>query len=142
MTDLTSALLEAAKTRILSLRSIVLLDWHDGPIEGIVEVENPVSYWHFRLFAERPLSDEPDERIYALSLISERAIDPVRSAVDDFGQKPLVWPFEKDDSHREVEALVDSAIALADAPSLLVDSVDFRTIKGIWRLVSWPVRAQ
>jgi hypothetical protein len=142
MTDLTYSRLVAAQTDALRLRSIVLLDWRDGPIDGIVKVEEPVSHWHFRLLAERPSADELDDRIYVFSLIPESAIEVIRSAAGSFGDKPLVWPYEKEDGHEDIATLVDSAIASANAPSLLVQSADFHEVKGVWRLANWPLRPQ
>lgn len=135
MTDIASAVLSAAETGRLQLRSVVLLDWHDGPVEGIAEASDPLSYWQFRMLGERTSKDDLDDRIYLLSHVPRSAMEPILAIVGPPGSKPLVWPFNAHSAQAEVETMVDAAINSADKPALLVQSRGFRDIKGVWRFV-------
>jgi hypothetical protein len=132
--DIASILLHAAeKGGGLLLRSIVLLDWHDGPVEGIAEIVNPVSFWHFRMLGERTSSDDLDDRIYLLAQVAEPAMERIKASAAPVGEKPLVWPFDERANSAELRTAVDDAISSAAAPTLLIQSATFRDIKGIWR---------
>ena len=133
--DVASALLQAAETGTLRLRSIVLLNWHDGPLEGIAEIADPVSFWHFRMLGERTSSDDLDDRIYLLAHVSGPTVERITANAVPVDEKPLVWPFDERPNSAEVRKAVDDAIASAAGPTLLIQSATFRDIKGIWRFI-------
>ncbi len=140
--DAASALLQAAGAGRLGLRSIVLLDWHDGPLEGVAELADPVSFWYFRVLGERPNRDDLDERIYLLAQVSKQAIERIRIAAGPIDEKPLVWPFSERSNFVEIQAAVDDAIASASPPALLIQSTRFREVEGIWRFTGGALLAQ
>jgi len=131
--NIASRLLHAAETGQLRLRSIVLLNWHDGPLEGIAELAEPVSYWHFRVLGERTSRDDLDDRIYLFAQVAEPAVELLRTSTGPWGDKPLVWPFHDRPNDTEIQSTVDNAISSAEAPALLIQSSNFHDIKGIWR---------
>jgi len=133
VTDLSTTLL-AAKPQDLRLRPIVLLDWRDGPIEGIANIGDVRAYWLFRLFAERAVSDDLDDRVYLFSPISEDLVTSIRKFDGMAADRPLVWPFENEPNPLAIRSTVDKAVASAYPPVLLVRSADFRRVEGIWRV--------
>ena len=135
MIDIASAVLSAAETGRLQVRSIVLLDWHDGPVEGIAEVSDPLSHWQFRMLGERISEDDLDDRIYLLSHVPRLAMEPILAIAGPSGSTPLVWPFTAHSAQAEIGNMVDAAINSADKPALLIQSRGFRDVNGIWRFV-------
>jgi hypothetical protein len=135
VTDPSAGLL-AAKEQDLRLRAIVLLDWRDGPIEGIAEIIDVQAYWLFQLFAERVSSEDLDDRVYLFSPISHDVAAPIRKFDQVSANRPLVWPFEDDPSPLAIRGAVDKAVASAQPALMLIRSVDFRKVQGIWRLTT------
>nr|CEL15603.1 hypothetical protein [Kibdelosporangium sp. MJ126-NF4]CTQ98267.1 hypothetical protein [Kibdelosporangium sp. MJ126-NF4] len=123
MQDLTALL--AADVADLCLRVVVVLDWHDGPLEGIAELAEPVDYWYFRLLAARPSSADLDDRLYEFSPLP----DDVRAELGHVAGKPLHWPFH---NRPEETALANRLTTSAYRPELVVRSKDFHEVLGIW----------
>src|SRR5262245_41299758 len=100
--DTASALLQAAETSELRLRAIVLIDWHDGPLEGIAELAEPVSCWHFRMLGERRRSDDLDDRTYLLARVAEQAMERMTVSATPIGEPPLVCHSSSDQMVRKL----------------------------------------
>jgi hypothetical protein len=141
MTDIDTSLIEAARSNSIYLRPVVLLDWHDGPIAGIVEVREPLSYWYFQLFAERRRQDDLDDRLFTLAHLPAPAMKAIREAGGEMEDRPLVWPFDQTAAPERVSAAVDAAISAARTASLLVRTADFRVVIDVWRVAPTATKA-
>lgn len=114
---------------------MVIRDWHDGPLEGIAEIVEPRSYWHFRMIGVRTSVDDLDDRVYLFSQIAKEAVERISEKAEPFEKRPLIWPFDSFSNHAEVEVGVDEVVASAGPPVLLVRSNSFREVAGIWRYI-------
>jgi hypothetical protein len=135
VTDLGTTLL-AAKMQDLRLRPVVLLDWRDGPIEGIADIGDMRAYWLFRLFAERASHDDLDDRVYLFSPISEEVMTSIQEFDSLTADRPLVWPFDSDPNPLAIRGAVDKVVSSSNPPLLLIRSADFRRVQGIWRVAA------
>jgi hypothetical protein len=120
----------------LQLRPTVLLDWRDGPIEGVTTIGDLGMYWYFRLFAEYPSSNELDDRIYLLSPIANESVTLIRDLDEKRDGGPMVWPFDGEPHASAIRNAVDKLVASAPAPVLIIRSADFQGVQGIWRLAA------
>jgi hypothetical protein len=110
--DSASALIRAAGLGDLQLRPIVL-----------------------RVVGERTNPDDMDDRVYLFAQVSGSAADRIKGFAEPVGDKPLVWPFDGQSNGAKIDQAVNEAIASAEIPTLLVRSITFRSVVGIWRFV-------
>ncbi|WP_436495339.1 hypothetical protein [Actinokineospora sp. HUAS TT18] len=112
----------------------VILDWFDGPVEGILQFVEDGSCWHFKLFAERVSSDDLDDRVFALSRVDADQLKAVLAEFDE-GQTPLVWPFGSGERSAAAKVSVKRVIASAESPILLVRSQNLSRVDAFWWMV-------
>jgi hypothetical protein len=129
LTQPTSALSE------VSIRSAVMLDWYDGPREGIFTSETGAE-WHFAVFGE---SVDPDTgNLYALRRLRDGAVANVTKQLAAGKEIPVPlwipeWTFTTDRQRRVAEALLDEILSDLGDPQLLVHyDADLRP-SGAWR---------
>ncbi|MFI6649772.1 hypothetical protein ACIBI8_19415 [Streptomyces sp. NPDC050529] len=73
-------------------RVLVIFDWRDGPIEGIVRREDGDGCRYFKLFAERLESETLDDRLFALWVIQDSGSSILRDKFGENDQGGYVWP--------------------------------------------------
>ena len=88
--------LVATPTSELAITKVVVLDWVDGPLEGFLSVANPRSDWHFRIVANNARTDDIDDRLFGLALVSDLTMTRVLEAVAADPEKVTVIPEPSD----------------------------------------------
>lgn len=122
--------------RFRRLEVLVILDWRDGPLEGIVKRGDGTSCWYFKLFAERLESSALDDRLFGLWVISDPASLILCEEFGRTGQGPYLWPVSGGlgsvGARRIVEGFLE---ARPGSPNLIIRTPDFREVLGVWDVV-------
>ena len=74
------------------IRQVVVLDWYDGPREGICAMATPACYFYFHVLDERMSCEDLDDRLFQLSEIAPDIFTQILSMVSDLGSPTdAVW---------------------------------------------------
>jgi hypothetical protein len=117
---------------------LVVLDWYDGPLEGLLEFTAPGTAWRYRLFAERRPPEDIDERFMLLSEVPfELWLELVGFLTDAYGPQGSSWvPNGK--LPVELRAVEDDLLSRlersAREPELMIRADMLPAITGIWAL--------
>ncbi|MFB6425605.1 hypothetical protein ACFCXC_12320 [Streptomyces microflavus] len=118
------------------LEVLVIIDWRDGPIEGIVRHEGGKACWYFKLFAERLETSTLDDRLFGFWPIPEPAASVL---VEEFGQDgrgAQVWPVSGGIGSVEARRIVDGLLSAGrGSPGLMVRTPDLAEVSGVWGVV-------
>ncbi|MET8250962.1 hypothetical protein [Micromonospora sp. NPDC005197] len=125
-------LLESARSGALKLQAVVVVDWRDGPIEGLALLSAGKGLWKFQLFAELPSSEDLSERLFLFSALTERSAERQLLQVAADSRLPLIWPFGERPDAVAVVSAVDAALETAERPTLVVSSRDFDVVTKVW----------
>lgn len=118
----------------------IVLDWYDGPREGFLCLNKPLSWWYYRLYAEARREEDPDDRLYLFALAPDDVPQRLISALAEL-EPPKervwvpMWHFSSKEAQQVAEQAVDALIAEIGDPVLLVRSVDLLQLQKLWLLV-------
>jgi hypothetical protein len=90
--------------------------------------------WAFRLFAEDPHSDTPNDRLFLLSRLPEEAM--ARAVLESVAaaRLPVVWPFDDQPNSAAILSAVEAVLESAIPATLIVSLVDFNTVTKAWKI--------
>ncbi|MER6078067.1 hypothetical protein [Streptomyces sp. NPDC001833] len=116
---------------------LIIIDWRDGPVEGILRRQGEVTCWYFRLFAERPETAVLDDRIFALWVLPDADGAVLTGEFGEAGHGAHVWPVSGGLGSVEARRIVDGILSAGSgSPHLLVRTSDFLDIMGVWEVVA------
>jgi hypothetical protein len=115
----------------------IVLDWYDGPREGIASLESPKCEFYFQLLAERPTEADLDDRLFQISELPSGTLTAVLAVLRTLGQPANAvwvptWRFESDDARRAAENKLDELLAKRRATDLVVWTRDMTEFLGCW----------
>lgn len=110
-------------------RQAIVLDWADGPREGLCALAVPEYEFYFELHSEKPSSDDLDDRLYLLSRVRAGSVERVTKALASLGKsKRLVWApqwnFADDAARIRAEAVLASVLKSKRRTGLIVRTRD------------------
>ncbi|MFJ7963682.1 hypothetical protein [Streptomyces sp. NPDC096324] len=115
---------------------MVILDWRDGPLEGILRRRGGNVGWYFKLFAERLETSVLDDRLFALWEIPDSDSATLCEEFGEIGRGVQVWPVTGGLGSIEARRIVDGILAVKPGlPNLIVRTTDFAEILGVWEVV-------
>jgi hypothetical protein len=118
------------------LQVLVIFDWRDGPLEGILRWKSESSCWYFRLFAERLESSTLDDRLFGLWAIPDSDGSVLNEEFGDDGDGPVVWPVSGGLGSVAARRIVDGLLSSrTGSPNLIVRIEDFVKDLGVWAVV-------
>ncbi|MFF8604936.1 hypothetical protein ACF06X_03285 [Streptomyces sp. NPDC015346] len=118
-------------------RVLIIFDWRDGPLEGILRSEARKECWYFKLIAERFEESGPDDRIFGLWGIPNPDASVLVKEFDSPGDGAHVWPVVGGLGSVEAQGIVDEILSSdRGEPTLLVRTPDFSEILGVWDVAS------
>jgi hypothetical protein len=120
---------------------VIILDWHDGPLEGFLRTKVPKATWYFKVIAARTSSDMPDDRLFLFSEAPGDSLERLTAVLkdDDNPTSPLwvpAWHFEKAETKQRADAVLAEIMSLAQHGQLIVRSTDMRHIRDVWPLTT------
>jgi hypothetical protein len=122
------------------LSQVIVLDWYDGPKSGFYNVENSDILFFFELFASYRSHDTDDFlfRLYILPYTSMAKVIHIISPLGLPNRKIWVpiWKFKSSDEQRDIEKQLDTLILNKQPTSLIIRTLDFKKILGVWELES------
>lgn len=126
---------EISVGKLDQLLVLIIFDWRDGPIEGIVRLKGGNACWYFKLFAERLEATTVDDRLFALWALP----DPDSAILcEEFGegdQGGHVWPVSGGLGTAKVCDIVDGLLATRPgSPNLIIRTPDFVEVFGVWNV--------
>jgi hypothetical protein len=116
-------------------KTILIFDWYDGPVEGVLAAESRGSAWYFKVFAERPESSIPNDRLFGLWVIPEPDATVLTEEFGASGQEN-VWPVDGGLGSLAARRIVDGLLLSGDRqPDLIVRSQDFSEPTEVWNVL-------
>lgn len=124
----------------LKVGQVLVFDWHDGPREGFLRMDNPLSCWHYRLYAEARREEGTDDKLYLFSPAPDDSLQRLTEALIDLKPPagPLwvpIWRFPSDEAQRAADQAVGTVSAEVEEPVLLVRSSNLLKLEELWLLV-------
>jgi hypothetical protein len=118
----------------VTISPITITDWRDGPVEGVASLSAGSALWIFRLFAEDPHGDTPNNRLFLLSRLREETMG--RRVLESVAAShlPVVWPFDDQPNPAAILSAVEAALESAIPATLAVNLVDFNTVTKAWKI--------
>lgn len=116
-------------------RTILIFDWYDGPVEGVLAAASRGSAWYFKVFAERSESSIPNDRLFGLWAIQEPDATVLTEEFGSSGQEN-VWPVEGGLGSVAARRIVDGLLLSREGrPDLIVRSQDFGETAAVWNVL-------
>ncbi|MBB4979788.1 hypothetical protein [Streptomyces nymphaeiformis] len=128
--------MEGSDVRLGTPRVLIVLDWRDGPLEGVLAADRETC-WYFRLFAERFEDSGPDDRLYGLWSIPDADASVLLGEFGSPDGGAVVWPVVGGLGSHEAQSIVDAILSAERAlPQLIVRTPDFPEVLGVWDVTS------
>jgi hypothetical protein len=118
-------------------RQAVILDWHDGPREGLCELETPKCTFYFEIFAERKSGDQFDDRLFRLFELESGSVDRAIAAFHPAHPPTTpVWaphgPYESEEERQRVEDAIEIIASNRTLTRVLCRTKDMIQFKEVW----------
>ncbi|GAA0976657.1 hypothetical protein GCM10009555_036530 [Acrocarpospora macrocephala] len=127
---------EDSVEKLGQLEVLIIFDWRDGPLEGIVRRRDGNACWYFKLIAERLETSILDDRLFGLWVIPDSDSSILCEEFGGAGQGAHVWPVSGGLGSIEVRSIVDGILsARAGSPNLIIRTPDFVEVFGVWNVV-------
>lgn len=121
----------------IEIEQVIVLDWHDGPLEGFLKIADLNFTWYFQVVAEKKRSDTPDDRIYFLFEAPMNSVDRLTEilAEDEQVKEPLwvpSWRFRDPEIRQRADALVADLMNNVTEARIILRSSDLLHTEEIW----------
>lgn len=118
-------------------RQAIVLDWNEGPRNGVCSLAEPGCDFFFHLFAESAEEDLLGIRLYAVSELQAGTVAQIEALLRPLGQPvgPLwipAWKSVEPAARREIEGRLDALLVAARPTSLLTATADWLHFEGCW----------
>lgn len=126
-----------------STRQAIVLDWYDGPREGLCALASPGGEFLFELLGERPNPDDLDDRLFLIREIPDGTVDALVADIQELGSPggPVwvpVWRFRTESARERVEQRLRQIQTDARPISLVVSTRDLKRFLECWRAAPPP----
>jgi hypothetical protein len=114
---------------------VVIFDWRDGPIEGVLRWRGRAACWYFKLLAERADSSELDDRLFWIWAIPDADSEVLVGEFGDEESGRLVWPVSGGLGSARARAIVDGLLSgRPGTPDRVIRTADFVEVLGVWNV--------
>ncbi|HLX63951.1 MAG TPA: hypothetical protein VKX17_21950 [Planctomycetota bacterium] len=112
-------------------RQAIVLDWHDGPIEGVCALAKPKFEFFFELYSDKHNSRGLDDRLYVISQIKDGSVNRILRALKALGEptSPVwapVWKFAKEADRVKAERVIESVLNAKRGTGVIVRTQDMK----------------
>ena len=126
------AILSAVPISQWQIQSIIIVDWYDGPLEGICVLQHPVCIFYFKIIGAKYRPDDVDDRIFQISdfpgLTEAQSKDIIACGPQAFSHYSDVFT-------PETESKIISIIESKGKPVLIVRTADWISFEEMWRFI-------
>jgi hypothetical protein len=118
-------------------RQAVILGWHDGPREGLCELETPQCTFYFEIFAERKSGDQFDDRLFRLFELDSGSVDRAIAAFHTAHPRTTpVWAphgtYESEEERQRVEDTIETIVSNRTPTRVLCRTKDMIQFTEVW----------
>ena len=118
-------------------RQAVVLEWYDGPREGICELAAPECTFYFEILAERWADGRFDDRLFRIYELSKGAVAELVDAFRASGPPTTpIWApqgsYDDDDARHRVEEVLDKLLSTRVPTRLIIRTLDMQTFSEVW----------
>ncbi|MFE0508509.1 hypothetical protein [Streptomyces sp. NPDC058964] len=115
---------------------MVIFDWRDGPLEGILRWRGRAVCWYFKLLAERVDSSDLDDRLFWIWPIPDADSAVLIGEFAGAESGGHVWPVSGGLGSAEARAIVDGLLSgRPGKPDRVIRTADFVEVLGMWDVV-------
>ncbi|UXY30036.1 hypothetical protein [Streptomyces sp. HUAS TT20] len=110
---------------------VVIFDWRDGPLEGILRWRGRAACCYFKLLAECADSSDLDDRLFWIWSIPDADSAVLVREFGDEETGRLVWPVSGGLGSARARAIVDGLLSgRPGAPDRVMRTADFAEVLG------------
>jgi hypothetical protein len=121
---------------MMQVAILLIFDWRDGPLEGVLTSKDGGACWHFKLIAERLEIESIDDRLFGLWAIPSSDCSIL---VDEFGDADPgshVWPATGGVGSTAARRIVEGLLSAERVtPAAIIRTSDFNEVQGPWGIV-------
>lgn len=128
--------LQSIPVKAWKTKRAVVLDWYDGPREGLCELAQPSCGFYFKMFGAAADIHQPGNlfRISEIDLDLFRAVDAHLQAWQESTTNVWVpiWTFTDHHQRMTIEMGITNLIKTSRPTNLIICTNDMRLFKGFW----------
>ena len=114
-------------------QNLILLYWHDGPVEGICELDRPVCTFYFRLIGACYNPDGLDDRIFHVSDLPELTVEQLTAISAHATKIPTQQSVESDVDPADEN--IKAILKMRGKPVLIIRTVDMEHFTAMWNFM-------
>lgn len=117
-------------------KQVLALDWDDGPVMGLCQLDKPECTFRFEVIA-RGYGAERDERLFEVSGARDGAMEDAFLVLAPLG-RPItpvwmpIWRFDNEETQRQVEQAIDQILAASIPTPMIVLARGMANFLGYW----------
>lgn len=119
------------------IAQVIVLDWYDGPRQGLCALAEPPCQFHFELLDERPTEDDLDDRLFRLSELPAGSIERAMSILAVLGHpsRPVwapTWDFPRPEAQDQAERELSVVLDARRPTRLVIRTSNMIAFRGCW----------
>lgn len=119
------------------VKQIIVLDWYDGPREGLCEMLQPHCCFHFKLLAEQIIKGRVVDNLFCVSEAPMDAIVKMLDYLSELGHPTNstwtpIWNFPNEFSKLEAERKIDALLSNLIKANIILQTKDMDRFSGYW----------
>ncbi|MFI6101855.1 hypothetical protein ACIA8G_40430 [Lentzea sp. NPDC051213] len=120
------------------LQILVMVDWRDGPLEGIVKRKGGQACWYFKLLAERQEATATlGDRLFALWALPEQEGSTLFDEYGGVEGGGVVWPPSGTLGSDKAAGIVEKLRSdRPGPPNLIIQSSHLVEVLGVWNVAT------
>ncbi len=123
----------------IKIRQAIAFDWHDGPRQGVCELEFPKCEFVFDLLAERFNPEGLDDRLFSLRELPCGSVRDIQSLLSMLGSPSSriwipIWRFATDADRIAADAAIDKVLDASRKTEFVLWTRDIQEFLGLWSM--------
>lgn len=117
-------------------KQVLALDWDDGPVMGLCQLDKPECTFRFESMA-RGYGAKRDERLFEVSEARDSAMEDAFRVLAPLGRPvtPVwvpIWRFDNEEMQRQVQQAIDQILAASIPTPMIVLARGMADFLGFW----------
>jgi hypothetical protein len=119
------------------IKQIIVLDWYDGPREGLCEMLEPHCCFHFKLLAEKMVQGKGVDGLFCVSEAPMDAIVKMLDYLSELGHPTSatwtpIWIFPNEVARLAAERKIELLLSNLIKTNIMLQTKDMDRFSGYW----------
>jgi hypothetical protein len=122
------------------VKQLIVLDWHDGPREGVCEMLQPACSFYFKIIAEEMHKGGHTGALFSINELPIKTTAQIIATLADLNQ-PInqvwvpIWIFPNEAAQLDAEKSLEELLSLRSKSNIIIRSKDMIVFMGCWNIV-------